>query len=361
MDVERRPCPFCAEAILPEATVCRFCGRNLRSGWAGANSGVQGPVTAVQGAGGIKRRRAWLAGIFSLLAPGVGQLYNGEHGKGLSYFILFICLELAAALILPNLALKIAISTLILTTLIELVCRIGSAIAAFRRARRVGAISIGRYQHGWIYVVLVLLMPIANAVAAPEYNFQSFWMPAGSMVPTLLVGDWFIVDRGQYRVQPPRRGDVAVFKLPTDPSIDYIKRIVGLPGDHIQMRHGNLYINDQLVPRRPVDDYVYEEGGAMIVLHQYIESLPRGAGKPPVEYPIIKVGDDGPLDNTPVYDVPLGNYFGMGDNRDNSQDSRVLSAVGYVPARNQVGKAQFILFSTDGAARWWEIWKWPFA
>jgi len=159
----------------------------------------------------------------------------------------------------------------------------------------------------------------------------------------------------------PERGDVAVFKLPADPSTDYIKRIVGLPGDHIQMRHGNLYINDQLVPRRAIGDYVYEESGTTIPLHQYMESLPRGPGEPALEHPIIKVGNNGPLDNTPVYEVPPGHYFAMGDNRDNSQDSRVLSAVGYVPVENLVGRAQFLFFSTDGAARWWEVWKWPFA
>jgi len=76
---------------------------------------------------------------------------------------------------------------------------------------------------------------------------------------------------------------------------------------------------------------------------------------------VIKMGDNGPLDNTQIYDVPPGEYFMMGDNRDNSQDSRVLSAVGYVPAENLVGRAEFIFFSTDGSARLWEFWKWPFA
>ena len=90
----------------------------------------------------------------------------------------------------------------------------------------------------------------------------------------------------------------------------------------------------------------------LVKLHEYIRSLPRRPGEPPLDHPIIKVGDNGPLDNTPVYDVPPGHYFGMGDNRDNSQDSRVLSAVGYIPAENLVGKAQFLFFSIDGSARW---------
>jgi signal peptidase I len=203
------------------------------------------------------------------------------------------------------------------------------------------------------------------------------------MVPTLLVGDYLFVSKFSYGYSryslpfglplfsgrialpmlshPPERGDVAVFKLPTDPSTDYIKRIVGLPGDRIQMRHGSLYINDQLVPRRPNEEYIYDDGGRTVLLRQYVEALPRGPGTPPLEHPIIKIGDNGPLDDTQVYNVPPGHYFAMGDNRDNSQDSRVLSAVGYVPAENLVGKAQFIFFSTDGSARWWEIWKWPFA
>jgi signal peptidase I len=91
-------------------------------------------------------------------------------------------------------------------------------------------------------------------------------------------------------------------------------------------------------------------------MRQYIETLPNGR-----QHRIIKVGDNGPLDNTQEYHVPSGDYFMMGDNRDNSQDSRVLSAVGYVPAENLIGKAQFIFFSTDGSARLWEFWKWPFA
>jgi signal peptidase I len=226
-----------------------------------------------------------------------------------------------------------------------------------------------------VYAVLIAL--VVRTIAYEPFN-----IPSGSMVPTLLVGDYLFVSKFSFGYSRyslpfglplfsgrlflpfsglPERGDVAVFKLPTDPSTDYIKRIVGLPGDHIQMRHGELYINDQLVPRRATDDYVYEEGGTTIVLHQYIEALPRGPGEAALEHQIIKVGNNGPLDNTPVYEVPPDHYFAMGDNRDNSQDSRVLSAVGYVPAENLVGRAQFLFFSTTGAARWWEIWKWPFA
>jgi len=235
---------------------------------------------------------------------------------------------------------------------------------------------------GVLETVKTVVYAVLIALVVRTLAYEPFNIPSGSMVPSLLIGDYLFVSKFSYGYSRyslpfglpllsgriflpfsglPERGDVAVFKLPTDPSTDYIKRIVGLPGDRIQMRHGSLYINDQLVPRRAIDDYVYAEGSTAIVLHQYIESLPRGAGEPALEHRIIKVGNNGPLDNTPIYEVPPGHYFAMGDNRDNSQDSRVLSAVGYVPVENLVGRAQFLFFSTDGTARWWEIWKWPFA
>src|SRR6266436_8275148 len=196
----------------------------------------------------------------------------------------------------------------------------------------------------WLPVIAIVLF--VRTVAYEPFN-----IPSGSMVPTLLVGDYLFVSKfsygysryslpfglpvfsGRIFFHPPERGDVIVFKLPTDNSTDYIKRVIGLPGDHIQMKGGNLYINDQLVPRKRTQDYLYQEGnGTVIPLAQYIETLPNGR-----QHLIIKMGDNGPLDNTPVYDVPPGDYFMMGDNRDNSQDSRVLSAVGYVPAENLVG------------------------
>lgn len=211
------------------------------------------------------------------------------------------------------------------------------------------------------------------AIAIRTFAFEPFNIPSGSMIPTLLVGDYLFVSKYSYGYSRfsfpfspplfsgrifgrlPHRGDVVVFKLPKDNSTDYIKRIVGLPGDHIQMKGGELYINGVEVPRKPDGTYTVREDGTEMVLRRYLETLPGG-----VTHPILKASDDGPLDNTQEYVVPDGYVFAMGDNRDNSLDSRVMSAVGFIPVENLVGRAQFIFFSIDSFAPWWEFWEWPF-
>lgn len=217
-----------------------------------------------------------------------------------------------------------------------------------------------------VYAVLI-------AVAIRTVAFEPFNIPSGSMIPTLLVGDYLFVSKYSYGYSKfslpfslplipgriletlPERGDVAVFKLPRDNSTDYIKRIVGLPGDRIQVRDGRLHINGEQVARRRVVDFIeIDEYGRLHRTAQFDEILPNGR-----TYRILEHTDRGQLDNTPVYVVPEGHYFTMGDNRDNSLDSRALSGVGFVPARNLVGRAEFLFFSIDGSASVWEFWRWP--
>src|SRR5260370_5586557 len=205
---------------------------------------------------------------------------------------------------------------------------------------------------GLVETVKTVVYAVLIALVVRTVAYEPFNIPSGSMVPTLLVGDYLFVSKfsygysryslplglpllsGRIFFHSPERGDVVVFKLPTDNSTDYIKRVIGLPGDHIQMKNGILNINGQPVPRRRIEDYLYQEGnGAVIPLVQYIETLPNG-----VQHRIIEMSDNGPLDNTQEYVVPPGDYFMMGDNRDNSQDSRLLSAVVYVPAENRFGQ-----------------------
>ena len=217
-------------------------------------------------------------------------------------------------------------------------------------------------------VIAVVLALLIRSVLYEPFN-----IPSGSMKPTLEIGDYLFVSKpaygysrysfpfgiapieGRIWAAEPKRGDIMVFKLPSNPSIDYIKRVIGLPGDRIQVRRGRLYINDEMVDREPVGLKTDTEGGGPpVMMTQYIETLPGG-----LMHSIYEESDSQILDNTPVYEVPEEHYFMMGDNRDNSQDSRVQGMVGFVPFENIVGRADILFFSTNGYASMLEFWKWP--
>ena len=205
--------------------------------------------------------------------------------------------------------------------------------------------------------------------------FQPFTIPSASMEPNLYEGDYIIVSkfsygyshhsipfrpplfRGRIMEQPAQRGDVVVFKLPSDNRTDYVKRVVGVAGDRIQMKNGLLYVNEKLVPREPLSPIREDVGGGYVRdVARFQERLEGGASFVTQDF-----GTDGDLDNTDAFVVPEGHYFMMGDNRDNSSDSRVnpmIGGVGMVPAENLVGKAQIILLSWKPEASIFKPWTW---
>lgn len=208
------------------------------------------------------------------------------------------------------------------------------------------------------------------AIVFRSFLYEPFYIPSGSMKSTLLEGDYVFVSKYTYgysryslpfginviegRVfqSEPNRGDVVVFKLPKDNSTNYIKRLIGMPGDEIQVINGHLHINGKPTIIKKAQDFVdTDRFGNKIVMSSYIETLPNG-----VSYRILDQYEKGPLDNTEVYKVPENSYFFMGDNRDNSQDSRVLSEVGYVPKINLLGPARIIFFSSTSSLM--QFWNW---
>ncbi len=227
-------------------------------------------------------------------------------------------------------------------------------------------------------LIKTVFWAVAIALVLRIVIFQPFNIPSGSMKPNLLIGDFLFVSKPAYGysraslVYPltrlpiegrlfggePQRGDIVVFKNRKDANKDYIKRVIGLPGDEIRMIEGRLFINGEPVQKEFAGLQEAVCDGRLAEIPAYRETLANG-----VTYIVEEChGDQGALDNRGPYQVPAGHFFMMGDNRDQSQDSRVLEAVGYVPLDDVVGKAELLFFSVNGdRARFWEIWKWPFA
>ncbi len=215
-------------------------------------------------------------------------------------------------------------------------------------------------------IMLLVVTVVRTAVAEP------YLVPSGSMVPTLLEGDALIAAKYAYGYslfslsfprlnwfggrmfgRAPARGDVVVFRLPRDPTITYVKRLVGLPGDRIRIEGGRLIINGRLAPAWAIGPEVLVFGGRPHPVTRYLETLPDGG-----THAIVRLEEGAPTDNLGEVTVPAGQYFMLGDNRDDSLDSRVpawAGGVGFVPEENLVGRVDRLAFSFDPAASWWDI------
>lgn len=224
-----------------------------------------------------------------------------------------------------------------------------------------------KFYETWTFVILVC---IVLPVMFRAFVYSPRHIPSSSMKPTLLIGDYIFISKfaygystidlpfgyaikyfeGRIGGEKPRRGDVIVFRPPTQPDTDYIKRLIGLPGDIIQMKHGKLFLNgEELQAQRVEDFYDDQPDNSASRVKQYVETLPNG-----VSYSIIDEVDEGPADNTDIFVVPEKHYFFMGDNRDNSADSRI--SIGYVPTENLVGRADIVFFSNKSP--FIKIWDW---
>ena len=205
-----------------------------------------------------------------------------------------------------------------------------------------------------------IIFALIIALVIRSFLFQPFYIPSSSMEPTLLIGDRIFVSKFSYGFsnhsfpfspkiynsrlfyKKPKRGDLVVFKTPADNRTDYIKRLIGMPGDTVQFKNGNLLLNNKPITRYKIDkEYKIRCGSYLPAVNAYKETLPNGK-----EY-IVVYNKKGTMQNTDEYIVPLDHFFFLGDNRDCSKDSRYLSSVGYVSNENLVGKAKIIFFSND--------------
>ena len=287
----------------------------------------------------IKRRGPWFTFFFTLFfGPVIGMLYLNRGWLAIIYLLITVAVISIESYFLeplydPSTFEMIAIADTIALYLI-------AAIHAFYLA-----LNFNKYEDlKWfsriippIAVFIIVLIPCM--LAGRIFLYEPFNIPSGSMEPTFSTGDVLFAKKSAYGYSKyaipfklgaslsngkifhkrPNRGDAVIFALPKNPKIDYFKRIIGLPGDTVQMKNGMLYINDQKVERKKIEPYQLSDDK---LLDQYIETLPNGR-----QYNVLNETDTESFDNTPLYTVPDGYYFVMGDNRDHSHDSRVFGAV----------------------------------
>lgn len=307
----------------------------------------------------MKARKPWLAFLMSFVCPGAGQLYNGNLRLALAGLGVSAALSVFGTWLFFD-----SIHKLLTALALGLVADLVFGLQARAEAKRLGAVALQPYQRWWVYLgfgAVLYGLPGGYGYIIPE-RFLSFQIPSESMVPTLLVGDRLVADGWSYRSQGPARGEIVTFRYPKDPSVIYVKRVVGLPGDVVEFRAGELYLNGSMVEQartaRP----------SISANSQYEKSLSAGEQAreadnplglrevaPAVEYletlgsvqhRIYRSQPASLPDFGPVT-VPADSYFVLGDNRDRSNDSRFW---GYVPKEALVGRMVYIYFSWDGKA-----------
>ncbi len=262
-----------------------------------------------------KRRQPLIAGLLSFLVPGLGQVYNGRLPKGVLFFLIGCVIDIVPSVY----GWATDFRGFVLLLLMPLAFRVVAAFEAFVQARQLRATRRRLYDRWYVYVcvvVVALMLGFLGASALGNGGLEAVHVPAGSMMPAIHVGDRIMIHTRQYRKQLPKRGDIVLFTSPVGGSKDFIKRIVGLEGELIELKDKVVFINGT----RLEEPYV---------VHLHAASFPAQAT---------------PRDNMGPVKIPVGQVFVMGDNRDYSHDSRFF---GPVPIKTIVGKALYLFWAED--------------
>jgi signal peptidase I len=272
--------------------------------------------------------RALWAGLLSLVLPGLGQVYAGAWRLGMVLYVAAIAIDLLwielTKLVPPTAA------ALVTSAGVVLLFHLVVAVDAIRRIRSRTVTTPGRwYRSTWLAAIAMIAIGGGLQLAREPFytpGWRSFHVASGSNMPTLSTTDYVMADTN-HPGAVPGYGDIVVFRPPSDPKVDYLKRVVGLPGDRLQLRDGILYLNDKPVPREPQGE-------------QYRETLPNGR-----TYMILETPRSA-SESTEEFKVPPGFFFVLGDNRGNSLDSRYRQ-IGYIPVENLVGTIRTIYWTTE--------------
>lgn len=297
---------------------------------------------------GFKNRKPWASGIIALiLGPEIGMFYLNRGKIGLVYLLI-----LAACDLLPFAMAFYGVGAVPLifdpVTIALIVCIVG-IVHCVIVAKRFDVLQPLRWYARW-YGVLPLSIALGWLSWYLLLTYQSplYRIPSASMTPTICIGDRILTDRYMHGLHapgvislPPERGDVVTFSSPKQPENLHVKRVIGLPGDTVQMKNGELIINGTAIPKERIEDFICrDKSGNKKAIPQYMETLPNGR----FHY-VLDETDNGPLDNTQTFTVPPRHYFLLGDNRDQANDSRQVEKVGFIPEENIIGKVEFIYWS----------------
>ncbi len=290
-----------------------------------------------------KKRRAWLAALLSLLLPGLGQLYNRQVRLALVLIILYFLLSAPVLWLIAAVPAEAVVPLSAGLWLLALPGLLFAIVQAAIRAWREKTVSLAWFNRWYVYIGLWAFVAVWQIVLelVPVPSIDAYNSPSGSMSPTLVEGDHYQTRTLAFAGRLPERGEIAIFRPPSEPDVDFVKRIVGVPGDRIQFREGRLYINDVMVERVELS----REEAALLPHYRpddqiYRETLPGGAS-----HLISEVSDTGYNDNTREFVVPAEHVFVLGDNRDRSNDSR--AGLGFIPLAGLHDKPLFIYWSAD--------------
>lgn len=287
-------------------------------------------------------RKSWLAAFLSALFPGIGQFYNGQVIKGIAFIVLVFIAWALKAFFAPLFIVAVLVYVLVIKDAFDSAETLNGSNDRFFRQRRAVVLLI---------VIMIGMQETPFAVLIKNNILEAFKIPSGTMYPTLKIGDHFLLAKSRPFFTSPQRGDIVVFPYPENPTKNFVKRVIGLGGDKIQIVNGEMYINDQMIPSKKLD------------LREESDGLWLNTIGPPIVYE-ERIGDavycvqylrDKSTTNAGPWLVPQDSVFVMGDNRDNSQDSRVW---GPVKSDTVKGKALKIYWSWDRGAnkvRWERI------
>lgn len=280
----------------------------------------------------VKTRRPWLAALLSLLTSGLGQLYNRQPRRAAVAFAVEFAFLLVYTFTPPP-----TFFSFVTFGALTLAWKLGVVIDAATQARSRKAVVLAAYNRGFVYAAMALSAVLLSAILSPHRHFETFKIMNASNFPTLRQGERVMA----YSIAPDElaRGDMIVFRLPRDPKITYVKRIVGMPGERVQMVRGQVVINKVPLHRTSVEA---DTSSSAISGNTFIEAAPEGRG-----YLVLDQSLSSTFDTVQEQRVPDDHYWVLGDNRDDSIDSRAMFQVGFVPAENIYRKVAYIYWSRD--------------